>query len=256
MNRFRPNLLPALVGTMLLAACGTPGPPLPPSLELPKPVTDLRAARKGDKVYLAWSPPAQTTERQTIRHLGPTRVCRSLQTPMKYCVSVVGQLPPARLPRAASQTTPKAQAEYIDSLPRDIQQENPSAQFTYAVLVVNESGRSAGLSNQVQVPAAPTLPAPANFNAQVTAQGILLSWSCGPAPARAPPYIQYRVRVYRRGENARADTNAGEVEIQDCYKKELVDQELQREATYAYRAKGLTAVSLPGTAEPAGSGHE
>src|SRR5437870_8509722 len=170
MNRFRPNLLPALVGTMLLAACGTPGPPLPPSLELPKPVTDLRAARKGDKVYLAWSPPTQTTERQTIRHLGGTRICRSLQAPMKDCVSLVRQLPPARLPRSASQTTPKAQAEYIDSLPREIQQENPSAQFTYAVLVVNESGRSAGLSNQVQVRAAPTLPAPANFNAQVTAQ--------------------------------------------------------------------------------------
>src|SRR5439155_897074 len=73
MNRFRPNLLPALVGTMLLAACGTPGPPLPPSLELPKPVTDLRAARKSDKVYLAWSPATQTTERQPIRHLGGTR---------------------------------------------------------------------------------------------------------------------------------------------------------------------------------------
>ena len=162
---------------------------------------------------------------------------------------MVGQLPPARLPRAASQTTPKAQAEYIDSLPRDIQQENPSAQFTYAVLVVNESGRSAGLSNQVQVPAAPTLPAPANFNAQVTAQGILLTWSCGPAPARAPPYIQYRVRVYRRGENARADTNAGEVEIQDCSKTELLDQSFEWEQTHSYRATVVTVVSVLGKPE-------
>src|SRR2546422_11154783 len=132
---------------------------------------------------------------------------------MKDYVSVVGQLPPARLPRAASQTTPKAQAEYIDSLPRDIQQENPSAQFTYAVLVVNESGRSAGLSNQVQVPAATTLPAPANFNAQVTAQGILLTWSCGLPQAKALPYIQYQVRRYRRGDNAKDDTNVVESEV-------------------------------------------
>ncbi len=249
MNRFRPNLLPALVGTMLLAACGTPGPPLPPSLELPKPVTDLRAARKSDKVYLAWSPATQTTERQTIRHLGPTRVCRSLQTPMKDCVSVVGQLPPARLPRAAAQTTPKAQAEYIDSLPREIQQENPSAQFTYAVLVVNESGRSAGLSNQVQVPAAPTLPAPASFNARVTAQGILLTWSCSLPQAKALPYIQYRVRVYRRGENAQADTNVGEVEIQDCSKTELLDQSFEWEQTHSYRATVVTVVSVLGKPE-------
>src|SRR5438445_13267995 len=170
MNRFRPILLPALVGIVLLAACGTPGPPLPPSLELPKPVTDLRAARKSDKVYLAWSPPAQTTERQTIRHLGPTRVCRSLQTPMKDCVSVVGQLPPARLPRAASQTTPKAQAEYIDSLPRDIQQENPTAQVTYAGLVVNESGRTAWVATHGRVPGAQTVRAQASLAARVTAQ--------------------------------------------------------------------------------------
>ena len=161
---------------------------------------------------------------------------------------MVRQLAPARLPRSASQTTPKTQAEYIDSLPRDIQQENPSAAVTYAVLVVNESGRSAGLSNQVQVPAAPTLPAPANFNAQVTAQGILLSWSCGPAP-RALPYIQYRVRVYRRGENAKADTNVGEVEIQDCSKTELLDQSFEWEQTYSYRATVVTVVSVPGKPE-------
>jgi hypothetical protein len=168
---------------------------------------------------------------------------------MKDCVSVVRELLPARVPRSASQQTPKAPAEYIDSLPQDIQQENPTAQVTYAVLAVNESGRSAGLSNRAQVPAAPTLPAPANFNAQVTAQGILLTWSCGPVPARALPYIQYRLRVYRRGENARADTNAGEVEIQDCSKTDVLDQSFEWEQAYAYRATVVTVVSVPGKPE-------
>jgi hypothetical protein len=168
---------------------------------------------------------------------------------MKDCVSMVAQLPPARLPRSASQTTPKSQAEYIDSLPWEIQQQNPTAQVTYAVLGVNESGRSAGLSNQVQLPAAPTLPAPANFNAQVTAQGVLLSWSCSPVLGKALPYIQYRVRVYRRGENAKADTNAGEVEIQDCSKTELLDQSFEWEQTYSYRATVVTVVSVPGKPE-------
>ncbi|HEV2730601.1 MAG TPA: hypothetical protein VGV15_11275 [Terriglobales bacterium] len=242
MNRFRPNLLPSLLGAALLAGCGTPGAPLPPSLELPKAVTDLRAARKGDKVYLAWTLPTQTTERQTIRHLGPTRICRSLQTAMKDCASVVGQKPPAPLSRSASPTVPKAQAEYTDSLPQDFQQQNPTGQVTYAVLVLNESGRSAGLSNQVQIPAAPTLPAPANFKAQVTAQGVLLTWSCSPAPARSLPYIQYRVRVYRRGENTRADTNVGEA---DCSNGQLVDQSFEWEQTYSYHATIVTVVSVP-----------
>ena len=66
-------------GCAVLVSCGTPGVPMPPALELARPVTDLRAARKGDKVYLAWTVPAKTTDRQTVRHPGPTRICRSLK---------------------------------------------------------------------------------------------------------------------------------------------------------------------------------
>src|SRR6184192_1626294 len=103
MNRFRPNLLPALVGTMLLAACGTPGVPLPPSLELPKPVTDLRAVRKADKVYVSWSVPTQTTDGQRVRHLGPVQVCRAIDTVMKECGTPVGTVSPAVPPSSSSQ---------------------------------------------------------------------------------------------------------------------------------------------------------
>src|SRR4029077_3163281 len=55
-----PRYLPAAWCAFVLAAlcgCGSPGVPLPPSLDLPKPVTDLRAVRKGDKVYLMWTVP-------------------------------------------------------------------------------------------------------------------------------------------------------------------------------------------------------
>ena len=44
-----------MLACAVVAACGTPGAPMPPELELARPVTDLRAARKGDKVYLAWT---------------------------------------------------------------------------------------------------------------------------------------------------------------------------------------------------------
>jgi hypothetical protein len=243
MNRFILDRLLILLATLLLVDCGTPGPPLPPSLELPKPVTDLRAARKGDRVFLTWTMPTQTTERRTIRHLGPTQICRSVQTAMKDCGIPVGQLAPARVSHAAG-TTQKPQAEYLDSLPQNFQLQNPIAQVTYAVAVLNDSDRSAGLSNQVQVPAAQTLPAPANFNAQGTAQGMMLSWACSPAPT-ASPDIRYRVRIYRRGENAPADTNIGELELQDCSKTDFLDQSFEWEQTYSYRATVVTVVSVP-----------
>jgi hypothetical protein len=228
----------------VIVGCGTPGPPLPPSLELPKPVTDLRATRKGENVSLTWTLPTQTMEHQMIRHLGPTQVCRSLQPEVNGCLNPVAQIAPAKVSTSRSSKSSKVQAGYTDSLPQNIQQENPTAQVTYAIAVLNDSSRSAGLSNQVQVPAAPTVPAPANFNAQETAQGILISWSCGPAP-KALPYIQYRVRIYRRGENARADTNIGELEMQDCSKAEFLDQSFEWEQTYLYHAAIVTVVAAP-----------
>src|SRR5581483_1078180 len=137
--------------TLLLIAsgCGSPGPPLPPSLELPKPVTDLRATRKGDKVFLTWTTPTETTDRQTVRHLGPTRICRSVG-PMTTCATVVGEVPPPPL----SNGKPRP-SSFTDTVPRDVQVNHPAVQLSYAVSVLNSSGRSAGLSNLVQVPAAP-----------------------------------------------------------------------------------------------------
>ena len=124
---------------------------MPPSLELPKPVTNLRAARKGDKVYLAWTVPTQTTDRQTVRHLGPTRICRSLEIAISECGTPVGEVPAFQLPRPSSakpgNAAGKVQATYTDPLLPELQTQDPTKQFTYAVSVLNENGRSAGLSN-------------------------------------------------------------------------------------------------------------
>src|SRR6266851_1615544 len=100
---------------LLLASCAQTGPPLPPSLELPKPPTDLRVSRKGNSVTLTWSEPTLTTDRQSVRYLGPTLVCRSvnpdrLQPEMTVCGNPVQLLPPPSdapqkpgSPRSASQ---------------------------------------------------------------------------------------------------------------------------------------------------------
>ena len=57
----------------------------------------------------------------------------------------------------------KVEASYTDILPEPLQEQDPTGTISYAVSVQNESGRSAGLSNQVQVPSAPTLPPPGHF---------------------------------------------------------------------------------------------
>src|SRR5512142_2633413 len=78
---------------LLLLACGTPGAPRPPSLQLPRPVADLTAVRKGDKVTLTWTPSTDNTDGTLIKRAGPTRVCRGPNDfPMTACVQPVANL--------------------------------------------------------------------------------------------------------------------------------------------------------------------
>src|SRR5262249_40015346 len=61
-----------------LAGCGTPGAPLPPSLGIPKPVENLRAARKGDRLRLPWWAPTEPPEGKVVRNPGKMRVSRTV----------------------------------------------------------------------------------------------------------------------------------------------------------------------------------
>src|SRR5207302_1087146 len=156
MTRMARRFALAVSATFMLAACATIGPPQPPSLELPKPPTDLRATRKGDKVLLTWTIPTLTTDRQTVRSLGATRICRGLEKVLTSCAPVGEAAPPQNMAEIRKSTGKKVATSYADTLPSELERDNPLGYVTYAVEVRNASGRSAGLSNQVQVPLVPT----------------------------------------------------------------------------------------------------
>src|SRR5580700_6727321 len=59
-----------------LAGCGTPGAPLPPSLNLPDPVSDLSATRTGDVVNLTWTMPGRNTDKLKLKDNIVVRICR------------------------------------------------------------------------------------------------------------------------------------------------------------------------------------
>jgi hypothetical protein len=269
MKRSDWNILICVLGTAALVSCGAPGVPIPPALELAKPVTDLRAARKGDKVYLAWTVPAKTTDRQTVRHLGVTRLCRSLKVPVTDCKNPAAEIPATRFPLPASASArngtpaPKVQASYTDILPEELQKQDPTAELTYAVSVQNQSGRSAGLSNQVQVPSAPTLLPPDRFRADGKSDGVLLSWDC-PPDVPAPDTIAHKIRIYRREQGKPMDTKISDANYGDCSPSqpasqtpqpharelpEFLDQTFEWEKRYDYRATVVTVVSAPGRPE-------
>src|SRR5690349_6440388 len=131
MNHLSLRLGLPLLALLVLTGCGSTGVPLPPSLELARPVSDLRAVRKGNTVYLTWSAPEATTDRHNIRHPGPTDICRSVASTMHECVAV-GRSPYTR-PPDATKTASKTQVTYSDQLPADVFSKDPTALLVYAV---------------------------------------------------------------------------------------------------------------------------
>lgn len=241
MELSRRKLAAVLGATLMLTACASIAPPLPPSLELPSPPSDLRSARKGHKVTLTWTVPTLTTDRQTVRSLGPTRICRGLAPVLKQCGTPVGEI--ASSPSANKGAAQKIQATYIDTLPEQLEREHPLEFATYAVEVLNASGRSAGLSRQARVPLAPTLPPPRDFAAQVTAQGVMLTWAGEPLPP-SNRRLRYVYRVYRRVENSQQQIVVGELPVAGEAGGTLTDSNLEWEQTYYYRANVTTEAVL------------
>lgn len=223
----------------LLASCGSPGTPEPPSLELAQPVRDLRAVRKGNEVRLTWTSPSETTDRKIFRHAGATEICRSVGSALINCgtpLATVSASVTSSTPKSASQ---KANAtSYTDQLSTILEMQAPDLNLVYAVSVLNSHGRSAGLSNQVQVPAAPTLPPPSSMAAKLTASGVELTWNPVALPQEIPG-LRYAYRVYRHDVETGQDVIAGEVPVGDS-NPVLGDTNFQWEKTYEYRVTVVT----------------
>lgn len=256
---------------LLLAGCAQTGPPLPPSLELPKPPADLRASRKGNRVTLTWSEPTLTTDRQSVRYIGPTLICRSLETEITACGNPAATLPaPPPSPalkksrRAAhkSGAPPAALQTYTDTLPANLQPQDPSAELTYAVEVLNRNARGGGLSNRVHVSAIATLPPPSDLSAELTGDGLVLTWTSAResqnlptnSPANIPgnsPAVQHRYRIYRRDESSGKDAIAGEVPVPSTERGPVhfTDSSFEWEKTYLYRITAVTIVKRPDNSE-------
>src|SRR3954468_7761901 len=130
----------ALVSSTILftvAGCGTPGAPQPPSLHLPKTVEDLKARRIGDKVYLSWTAPAETTDGEGIKAAGNVEICRALQTPaLATCRNKAGEV---ALPMSNEQAD--RHQTFVDDISSLV---NGSQDFlTYNVIAASSKGKAA-----------------------------------------------------------------------------------------------------------------
>jgi len=182
-NRFvRAALVSAAVAAALvLAGCGTPGAPMPPSLKLPDPVADLTAVRTGNQVALTWTMPKKNTDKLLLKGNVTVRVCR--KEGAGSCAAAGADL----------QLAPGADGAFTESLPAALSAGSPRP-LSYFVELKNRNVRSAGLSNAAVVLAGEA-PAPvAGLAAEVRKQGVALRWTALDMTAQKSSPVAIRLR--------------------------------------------------------------
>jgi hypothetical protein len=185
----------ALAAAIIAEGCGTPGTPLPPTLNLPDPVTDLTAVRTGNQVALAWTMPKKNTDKLLLKGSYGVRVCR--KDAAEDCA-----VAPRNLMLASG-----ASGEFTDTLPAVEAAGAPRA-LTYFVEVNNAHGRSAGASNVAQVLAGEAPAAVAGLSAEVRKGGVVLRWTAD-AQQRSTTVVRLRRKLVTPSQNAKPKERAG-----------------------------------------------
>ena len=160
--RLRPAECLALLGPILVIGCANPGPPRPPSLHLPKIVTDLTAERVGDEVKLHWTTPSKTTDELAIKGVTTAEICRTAP-PASHC---------SLTRRVAVRPGP---SEATDLLSSDLVAD-PQRLMRYQVTLLNDQEHSAGLSPPAFAAAGSAPPPVTHLQASTVSQGALLQW--------------------------------------------------------------------------------
>jgi hypothetical protein len=177
-----------------LVACGTPGAPQPPSLNIPKPINDLKAVRKGDTVTLSWTAPEDTTDGALVHHSGKMIVRRDAGE---------GQAEVGEAPLDPVHKSQQSRAETLKDSLTDLLGSSAADFAIYTVEAANNSGKSGGQSNQAAVPLVLTPATPKDVQAKVVPQGVSISWNQSwPPQTRTNLNVQYFYRIMRRLEGA------------------------------------------------------
>ena len=233
-----------LLVLFILTGCGMPGAPQPPSLQLARPVEDLTASRKGNKVHLEWTLPRKNTDRTLVKDVPETIICRNLGTELMSNCADVARVENPKFEEVKKGEKPQVvRVKYDDTLPTSLDEQHPAGFVRYAVEVLNARGRSAGLSNQVLIPVAPTIDPPAELTVKVEADGVLVAWTGATVP-EAPDGLTYRYRIER--SVAGANAYIGLADVEPGAEGSYLDKTFAWETKFDYRITTMTEVRAKG----------
>ena len=221
----RAAALAAISGGWLLASgCGYVGEPMPPLLNIPRRIEDLRAVERGDRIAIEFTAPARTTEDMALKE--PARLELRAGPPPQGAFDMNAWSAEARrytdLPAASGTILYKAPAR--DWVGREV---------LFAVKAIGANGRESGWSNIVAVTVIPPLERPPAPSATVVPEGVRLEWK-----SSAPAF-----RVFRQGPQDKEP-----LELARAPKPVFLDSTAEFGTRYVYTVQGV-APALSAAAE-------
>ena len=227
-----------------LSGCASPGPARPPSLHLPRLVTDLAASRAGNEVALHWTTPEKTTDGLKIQSPLTAEICRELAAhPMCTPVKRLAVHPGV--------------SEASDTLPSALTTD-PAVLLVYRVQILNANGHSAGLSNPAFTAGGAAPPLIAHLRVTPIRTGAMIEWQQQPTPSFIDldrVLVSAQARAPKRQPSTKqprqlSSSTPTEVHLQAGKQSAdhggTIDPTAQRGETYRYTAQRVRAIVLDG----------
>ncbi len=198
---------------LAVCGCGYVGDVVPPSLNIPQPIVDLRALEYGDRMIVEFTVPASTTDGVTLKQVRGVRL---------WIGPIIPNVNTDRWAQGAKEISVQ------QARPGTGRQEIPvrdwiGKEVVIAARAAGPKGRLSSWSNLVVLQVEPPVAQPQDLKAQVILAGVLLSWR-GSAP---------RFRVYR------AEKDQPFVPLADPALPEYIDGTAQFGVTYRYVVQAL-----------------
>ena len=183
---------------LLLAGCAAPGEPTERKPPVPTPVTDLAATQQDDNVILNFTLPKQSVDRRPLKETPAIEIYRDF-APLSAGAAPNAPASPTPLVTIPSalvdQYDDRGHIRYVDTLkPEDFTQ-HPAAQAIYIVRTRASIKKASANSNLAAVRIEPAADPITDLHAEVTHQGVVLTWT---PPQRTltgslPPVVSYRI---------------------------------------------------------------
>lgn len=224
----------------LTAACGKIGEPLPPLIQIPRPVLDLTARQQGGEVILSWTLPRLNTDGSTATTLASIQIYRVIRAPASTTEAIpsAGDSDLWRVLKAQPASGREERQNVRDLLKEVDLTEVLGREFSYAIKVFNLKGQTAGFSNVANLWLQPVPHPPGRPNLNPSEKFVKVSWAPPATNIDGSPVVSgLTFNLYRTSaEGSFTETPLNPSPVSDVSYR---DRSIRLGKTYAYRVRAV-----------------